>query len=138
MAAGCKGKRLSRQKVGSGRFRQGNPPDLSIVYLELKHIIYAVVAAGDETCLIGPCCLGQDERTAARYLIITEGSIRIGSSCYCDQLDTAAYRTPDGNKLLTLFNKNAKALPVTVRMNGRGAQLPGPGNTVISCTIEGD
>ncbi len=44
-------------------------PDSPIVYLELKHIIYAIVAAGDETYLIGPCFLGQDERAAARYLM---------------------------------------------------------------------
>ena len=44
-------------------------PDCPVVHLEPHYIVYAVVAAGEQTYLLGPCCLGQDDHIAAKYLI---------------------------------------------------------------------
>lgn len=47
--------------------------DSPIVYLEEKYIIYAVIATEKQTYLIGPCCMGQNERVASKHLVKAHG-----------------------------------------------------------------
>lgn len=67
---------------------------------------------------------------------IPSGAVRIESTSFSDQVVTVAYRTPAGKIVLIVLNKNSEAVPITVRMQGKGAQFLIPAATIVSCIIE--
>lgn len=67
---------------------------------------------------------------------IVPGSVRIGFTKYTEQLDVAAYRTPEGKIVVICLNKGAEMLPINFRMQGKVAEVMLPGKMLASCVIE--
>lgn len=59
---------------------------------------------------------------------IQPGAVRLETSAYTDQLDTVAFRNPDGSCALILLNKGEQALEINLRF----------GHDCTACTVEGN
>lgn len=57
----------------------------------------------------------------SRY--IKPGAVRIGTTKYTDQIEVTAFCNPDGTRVAVLLNKTGKDIPVTLREEGKGAEL---------------
>lgn len=66
---------------------------------------------------------------------IVPGSVRIAFTKYTDQLDAAAYRTPEGKIVVICLNKGEDMLPVNFRMQKKVAEVMLPGKMLASCVI---
>ena len=66
---------------------------------------------------------------------IVPGSVRIASTKYTEQIDFAAYRTPEDQIVGIMLNKSDALLPVNLRMQGKAASLLLPAKTLASCVI---
>lgn len=67
---------------------------------------------------------------------ITPGSVRIAATKYTDQIDVAAYRTPENKIVVILLNKSDELLPVNFRIQGKAAEVILLGKALASCIIE--
>lgn len=47
---------------------------------------------------------------------IKPGAVRIGHSCYTEELEATAFQNPDGNLVVVMLNRTQKDLPVTFRI----------------------
>lgn len=80
------------------------------------------------------------QKTQEQYYLfshfIKPGSLRIASTKYTEQIDTAAYRTPE-NRLVVLFlNKSSEILPVNIRIQGMAGSILLPPGIIAVCEIE--
>lgn len=66
---------------------------------------------------------------------IVPGSVRIAVTKYTEQIDFAAYRTPENQIVGIMLNKSGTLLPVNLRMQGKAASLLLPAKTLASCVI---
>lgn len=66
---------------------------------------------------------------------ILPGSVRIAVTKYTEQIDFAAYRTPENQIVGIMLNKSGTLLPVNLRMQGKAASLLLPAKTLASCVI---
>lgn len=67
---------------------------------------------------------------------ITPGSVRIAATKYTDQIDVAAYHTPENKIVVILLNKSDELLPVNFRIQGKAAEVILLGKALASCIIE--
>lgn len=67
---------------------------------------------------------------------IIPGSVRIGATKYADQIDVAAYHTPENKIVVILLNKSDEVFPVNIRMQGKAAEILLLGKTLASCIID--
>lgn len=67
---------------------------------------------------------------------IVPGSVRIACTKYTEQIDAAAYKTPEGKIVVILLNKEDAPLPVNFRMQGQAAEILLLGKTMAACVIE--
>ena len=67
---------------------------------------------------------------------IIPGSVRIGATKYTDQIDVAAYHTPENKIVIILLNKSDEVFPVNIRMQGKAAEILLLGKTLASCIID--
>lgn len=68
---------------------------------------------------------------------IVPGSVRIASTKYTEQIDAAAYQTPEGKVVVLVLNKGEQPLPVNFRIRGKAAEIVLLGKTLATCVIEG-
>lgn len=47
---------------------------------------------------------------------IKEGAVRIGHSCYTEEIEATSFRNPDGSIVVVMSNQTQKDLPVTLRI----------------------
>ncbi len=66
---------------------------------------------------------------------IVPGSVRIAVTKYTEQIDAAAYQTPEHEIVVILLNKGEDILPVNFRIQGEAASLLLPAKTLASCVI---
>lgn len=64
------------------------------------------------------------------------GSVRIGTSCYTEQIDVTAWRRPDGTLLVILLNKSNNLLPVCLRLEGQIASFLLPPRSIVSGIVK--
>ncbi len=84
------------------------------------------------------CDTDNDEvryKLSLRYLqhfgkYIHPGAIRIGVSKYTEKLDVTAVKNPDGSIVGIMLNKTARALPVSLRFEGKVAEVKLPANGI--------
>lgn len=67
---------------------------------------------------------------------ITPGSVRIAVTKYTEQIDAAAYLTPEGKIAVVLLNKSDVLLPVNFRVQGKAAEILLPGKALAGCMID--
>ena len=48
---------------------------------------------------------------------IKAGAVRIGHSCYTEEIEVTSFKNPDGNIVVVMLNWTQKNLPVTLRIN---------------------
>lgn len=63
------------------------------------------------------------------------GSVRIGTSRYCDVVEATAWRRPDGSVAVVLLNKVERPMPVCLRMDGKLAELLLYPDSISTCVI---
>lgn len=68
---------------------------------------------------------------------IVPGSVRIASTKYTEQIDAAAYQTPEGKVVVLVLNKGEQPLPVNFRIGGKAAEIVLLGKALATCVIEG-
>lgn len=49
---------------------------------------------------------------------ITPGSVRIGTSCFTDRLESVAFERPDGKTAIVILNRGQEGIPLTLRDRG--------------------
>ncbi len=77
------------------------------------------------------CAPGEDtlEKRLSYYYIgqfsryIKRGARKIETSRYTDQIETAGFLNPDGERVIVLLNRSESAAEVTIRESGLGGQL---------------
>lgn len=67
---------------------------------------------------------------------IAPGSVRIAATKYTDQIDIAAYQTPEGKIVAILLNKGDEVLPVNFRIQGKAGEILLMGKHLATCVIE--
>lgn len=63
---------------------------------------------------------------------ITPGSIRIGHTSYTSLLETAAFKTPEGEKVAVIINRNSSDIPVNLRYQDKIASFEMPANSIAT------
>lgn len=80
------------------------------------------------------------QKTQEQYYMfshfVSPGSVRIASTKYTDQIDTVAYRTPEGKMVVMLLNKSCELLPVNIRIQGMAGSLLLPSGSLAVCVLE--
>jgi glucosylceramidase len=61
---------------------------------------------------------------------IKPGAVRIASAASVDELETTAFRNPDGSLALVVLNRTGKAVPYAVRLGGRSAKTESPAHSI--------
>ena len=67
---------------------------------------------------------------------IIPGSVRIAATKYTEQIDVAAYHTPENKIVIILLNKSSEVLPVNFRMQGKAAEILLLGKSLATCIID--
>ena len=67
---------------------------------------------------------------------IVPRSVRIGASCYTEQIDVTAWKRPDGTLLVILLNKSGELMPVCLRLEGQITSFLLPPKSIASGIIE--
>lgn len=67
---------------------------------------------------------------------IVPGSVRIATTKYTEQIDVAAYHTPENKIVIILLNKSSEVLPVNFRMQGKAAEILLLGKSLATCIID--
>lgn len=68
------------------------------------------------------------KRNTAKYLwhfshFIQNGAVRIGTTCYTDEVEATAFLNPDQTIAVVLLNRTEKEIPVNVRLKDEMAQI---------------
>ena len=64
------------------------------------------------------------------------GSVRVQTTKFTEQIDTVAYRTPDGRIVLILLNKGKELEAVNIRLGKMVGSLLLPAGILAACEIE--
>lgn len=67
---------------------------------------------------------------------ICPGSVRVQTTKFTEQIDTVAYRTPDGRIVLILLNKGKELEAVNIRLGKMVGSLLLPAGILAACEIE--
>lgn len=67
---------------------------------------------------------------------LVKGSVRIGSSCYTEQIDVTAWKQPDGTLVGLFLNKSHELLPVYLRIGQETASFLLPPRSLTSGVVE--
>lgn len=67
----------------------------------------------------------------SRY--IKSGAKKIASTRYTDQVETAAFLNPDGERVVVVLNKSDKPVPITLREDGYGMECVIEAHTIVTC-----
>lgn len=67
---------------------------------------------------------------------LQEGSIRIASTGYCDELEHISFKRPDGTIAIMLLNRTSKELPVIIRVEGYWKTLEVPSHSLSTILIQ--
>lgn len=67
---------------------------------------------------------------------ICSGSVRVQTTKFTEQIDTVAYRTPDGRIVLILLNKGKELEAVNIRLGKMVGSLLLPAGILAACEIE--
>lgn len=67
---------------------------------------------------------------------IIPGSVRIAATKYTEQIDVAAYHTPENKIVIILLNKSSEVLPVNFRLQGKAAEILLLGKALATCIID--
>ena len=67
---------------------------------------------------------------------ICPGSVRVQTTKFTEQIDTVAYRTPDGRIVLILLNKGKELEAVNIRLGKMVGSLLLPAEILAACEIE--
>lgn len=81
------------------------------------------------------------KRNTARYLwhfshFIESGAVRIGTSCYTDEVEATAFENRDGKIAVVLLNRTDKELAVNIRMNDKMGKIQMQPNAIATAVIE--
>ncbi len=67
---------------------------------------------------------------------IRPGAERILCSSARDELETTAFRNPDGRIVVVILNRTEKAIPFALKCEGHSAALEIPARAILTCSIE--
>ena len=67
---------------------------------------------------------------------LQEGSVRIASTGYCDEIEHVSFKRPDGTIVIELLNRTKESLPVIIRMNGYWKNLDIPAHSLSTILIQ--
>ena len=77
------------------------------------------------------------QKTQEQYeMFICPGSVRVQTTKFTEQIDTVAYRTPDGRIVLILLNKGKELEAVNIRLGKMVGSLLLPAGILAACEIE--
>lgn len=80
------------------------------------------------------------KRNTAKYLwhfshFIESGAVRIGTTCYSDEVEATAFLNPNGTIVVVLLNRTEKELPVNIRMKDEMVAVRMEPNSIVTGVI---